>query len=357
MAMDWCVCNIGTGHSGSEPDNILVRVFGAVKAGKINDGVGHKKGDLIGNVFGHGLGDRVDETMASIPADARRVFLVGHSRGAILSSLVANALAKARPTVEVHMFSVDPVARYASGTDDKSMVQANVRSIKVIVMENDNMASLPGVGNLFQLSFVKAPSALPIEYIPMPGTHGTATQVNAQNPVGRATFQMILRWLDGHGVPLNTQPLPPRTLSEYFFEIHEANAVQGFTTTGAVGSRSVTDWDSSSPAPKDQAGANRRTMLAGAGISNPHTAGGGDRFANAGLFVNAYHADLFHACYPVSQTLVSKTPDQLSTFRITPGVRASLTSEIRGLRAYRTTWKTLTALGMANRLERLAPEA
>jgi hypothetical protein len=350
MAKDWCVCNIGTGHSSSEPDNLLVRVFHALPpgTGKINDGPGHQSGDLMGNVFGHGLKDRLRKTMEAVPDDAQRVFLVGHSRGAILSYLIANALKRDHPAKEVHIFNVDPVARYASGTDDKALVQENVRSVTAVVMENDNAKKL------FKLTFVDATSPLPIEYVPMPGTHGTATQVNFANPVGMATLQMILRWLNEHKVPLATHPQPLRGINEIFFAIHQANPVKGFTATGAVKSRGVTDWDKSKPKPKEQAAGTRRAMLATAGISNPHTAGGGDRFANPGLFVNTYHADLFKSAYPASYHLVTKRPDQLPGGPMTPGDRGQLAAEISDLRARNFTWKTLTALGMAHRLERLS---
>ncbi|MGH7554458.1 MAG: hypothetical protein ACREMQ_15745 [Longimicrobiales bacterium] len=99
---------------------------------------------------------------------------------------------------------------------------------------------------------------------------------------------------------------------------------------------------------------NRSEMLAKAGISNPHSAGGGDKFANPGVFINAYHADLFRDCYRSSYDLITKTPSELSTLRFTPGARTAVGQEITTLKGYRFTWKTLTALGMANRLERLA---
>ncbi|MGH7554459.1 MAG: hypothetical protein ACREMQ_15750 [Longimicrobiales bacterium] len=195
--------------------NILVKIFESVRAGKINDGPGHRTGDLLGNVFGHGLADRLEDSTKSVPADAQRVFIVGHSRGAILSYLIANDLKRQRPAIEVHIFNIDPVARYASGTNDKELVQGNVRSITALVMENDNATNIVGLRNLFQLTFVKAPSSLPIEYIPMPGTHGSATQVKDGNPIGRAALQMALEWLHGHSVPLKCSPSPTDPSTKY----------------------------------------------------------------------------------------------------------------------------------------------
>lgn len=353
MASDWCICNIGTGHSRKEPDNILVRVFGSVKAASINDGVGSKSGDLLGNVFGHGLETGVENSTKSLPADARRVFLVGHSRGAILSYLVANELQRQKPGLAVHIFNIDPVSRYAKNTNDKDVVRKNVRSVKAIVMENDNAPGI-GIGNMFQLTFVRGPKDLAIEYIPMPGTHGSATQVNVHNPIGMAAYQMVLRWLDGHGVPLNNQPGPLPLLCNTFFEIHERNPIQALTASGGVAARTVTDWDSKNPVGKTQSGLNRRGMMAKAGISNPNSAGGGDKFVNAGLFINAYHSDLFQTCYPASHALVTKSPTELSRNRLTPGARASLQKEVTAMRAYHATWKVMTALGMANRVESAA---
>lgn len=354
MATDWCICNIGTGHSRTEPDNILVRVFHAVEAGKINDGPGHRTGDLLGNVFGHGLGDRLDESVKSVPADAARVFIVGHSRGAILSYLIANALEKKRSGLEVHIFNIDPVARYASATDDKGKVGSNVRSITALVMENDNMSSIAGIGNLFQLTFVQAPTATSIDYIPMPGTHGSATQVKTGNPIGLAAFQMVLRWLAEHDVPLKVRPIPARGLNETFFEIHNANPALGFTPNGAVAARAVTDWDSKTPTPTPQSSQNRREMLATGGITNPQTGGGGDKFTNSAMFVNRYHADVFRESYRASSDIVMMTPAQISSIRLTPGARASIRGEISAMQGQRFTWKTMTALGMANRLERVS---
>lgn len=132
MARDWCICNIGTGHANDEPDNILVKVLRSVKAGYINNGPGHHGAllDPLGNVFGHGLEDRVEKSLATLPGDAGRVFIVGHSRGAILSYLIANRLNR-RPggSPEVHIFNIDPVARYAKWTSDKKVVQENVQYV------------------------------------------------------------------------------------------------------------------------------------------------------------------------------------------------------------------------------------
>jgi hypothetical protein len=350
----WCICNIGTGHAADEPDNILVRVFHSVKSAYINDGPGHHGAiDLAGNVFGHGLDDRLEKSMAGIPAGVKDVFIVGHSRGAILSYLIANELFRKDSSVNVNIFNIDPVSRYAKWTKDKEVVRKNVRSVRAIVMENDNAPGI-GIGNMFQLTFVKSDKATDIEYIPMPGTHGSATQVNAYNPIGTAAYRMVLRWLDDHGVPLNIQPVPDTALCDTFFEIHQRNPVRGFTASGGVASREVTDWDSKNPAPAEKASENRREMLAKAGISNPHSAGGGDKFAMPGVFINAYHSDLFQRCYPASHLLVTRTPQQLANLRLSPGVAGGLRREIGTLKSYNMTWKVLTGLGLADRLERRA---
>lgn len=304
MANDWCICNIGTGHASDERDNLLVKVFEAVRAAKINDGPGHKSGDLIGNLFGHGLESRLRDSMASIPAGTQRVFLVGH----------------------------------------------NVRSACAIVMENDNAPNI-GIGNMFQLTFVANDGSTAVEYIPMPGTHGSATQVNMFNPIGMAAWQMVLRWLNGHKVSLKVLPAPDPSLCNIFFEIHAANPVQGFTASGGVGSRLVTDWDSKKQQAVSQSNENRTTMLAKGGVSHPF-AQGGDKARSTGVFINQYHADLFRRCYPASSGLVLMSAADLGRTRIAPGARQGIRREVELLRAFGATWKVLTSLGLADRLER-----
>ena len=95
-------------------------------------------------------------------------------------------------------------------------------------------------------------------------------------------------------------------------------------------------------------------MPAKAGVSNPNSAGGGDKFVNAGVFINAYHSKLFRFCFPVSHALITKTPGAVAQAGRPHAQVGDLKREVDVLKGYRFTWKTLTALGMANRLESAA---
>ena len=233
MADTFCICNMGTWGDRSKASHVLVQLYAAVEGAEkstkwINDGPGSGKGKpwydpmgLLGGLMGAGIENNLEATLPVVKAsNAKRVFILGHSRGAITSYLIANRLHHDNTKQEVHIFNVDPVAMTMK--EGKDVITPNVKSVRAVLMENDT-------STMFPLTFAQPRiqgTVIP-EYVVMPGKHGTATVVADWNPIGRITYELMLKWLKGNNVKLaNIEPKSDKQISEMFFEIHEKNAVQ-----------------------------------------------------------------------------------------------------------------------------------
>ena len=317
MADTFCVCNMGTWGDRAKENHVLVKLYGkleGIEGGQkwINDGPGSGKAKpwydptgLLGGVMGAGIEKNLDATIPVIKeSGAKRVFILGHSRGAITSYLIANRLHEANTGQEVHIFNVDPVAMTTKSGRD--IIAPNVKSIRAIVMENDT-------SKIFPLTFAQPEiqGTVKPEYIVMPGKHGTATIVEDWNPVGRIAYELMIRWLKENAVKLaGIESKTDKQISEMFFEIHERNPVQweqkrttkrdwkklwlGSKTleshlTGRVAAREIHGGKSGEKV-KALEVAPRRKMLSSSGVEN--------YLLDSPLFINALHMKLFIKSWP-----------------------------------------------------------
>lgn len=140
------------------------------------------------------------------------VYLVGHSRGAVCAVNVANRLYEEGFEANVHLFLYDPVKRSGAGWDKLNRsIHSNVKSLKVILAE-DEAGSIYGVSGMFTPMMLKDKSGGvgagvgSQSYLRLPGTHGTATQVNGM-AIGDVGKMLALEWLSqseqGRDVPMD----------------------------------------------------------------------------------------------------------------------------------------------------------
>jgi hypothetical protein len=189
---------IGTGHSRAEPNNVMKWLYdncywpGYPKDLKyINDGVMGGGGPLHTNEWiGVGMADMKTSTMNAIKRAVRRrelcvtrINLAGHSRGAVLCHMLAEAIRTDPETqhLEVSMALLDPVHMSNFHPGAKALEGSNkFIQCLTIIMENVNSF-------MFPFKFIEATddeTQAKIYYVKMPGTHGSGTQV-LTNPIGK----------------------------------------------------------------------------------------------------------------------------------------------------------------------------
>jgi hypothetical protein len=347
--------NIGTGHNRNEKSNLLVKLFndcpanpylpgseGGLDFKYINDGVGSvdprtgQKGknnsDKKGNYLGHGLKEKTDATVDVIrtlndpPSTSNRtlnkpgypidkVFLVGHSRGAVLSLRIAAKLYDLYgDKVQVFLFLLDPVKFSNIGTDyENREIHPNVAAIQIIAMEDlhnsclyyggkDNqgfklltiMWTLDGAKKLVGTDGRKNLNDV---WIRMPGSHGTGSQVDG-SPIGQLTYELARRFITRCGGEVGDTPSTDDQLCELYFQIIEQNPVQHVPVSKRqklFGKTSLARTINDNPdGQKDHtkviATDSRAKWLDKKGIENPYR--GHD------FFVNNHHADLAQGLYP-----------------------------------------------------------
>lgn len=241
----FCAFNIGTAHAREESDNILVKLYhqaGGVnglgtQVSHLNHGPGHAASDerggsdLLGGIFGHGLQRRLRLTIKRIElARPKRVLLVGHSRGAVLSYLVANEMKRRRFPATVEIFNIDPVAMTLSGGDDRNSLARNVVSHTIITMENETSMIFPvtyasGSGFNGSTPYIGDDVTTQVtQVLPMPGGHGSCTQT--QTPIGRVAFGIVRRWLSMKGVRLVDHPPSETEICDLLFKLHADSPIK-----------------------------------------------------------------------------------------------------------------------------------
>lgn len=307
------IFNIGTGHHQGEANNLLVALHrdctsrsavGLTRTAGgnfkfINDGPGSadpqadwnvKLASLIGAAQGTGstrgvmaTTDRMVELFRI--TNPQEVFICGHSRGAIVSIRIAAKLCQIDPLVPVHLFLVDPVKRMTRGTDQFNReLGPNVRNVRCVVMENvDDNGLYKHMSLKTRVPGEKRKHLSTDHFVRMPGTHGTATQVDA--PIGQVTFQFARRCLAEWNAPVGAGLWNDAKLCNEYFKIQTYNPLVRRRYQSPM--RQINDGGKFKLA-KDQT---RMTRLDGLGITN--------RFHGHELFVNEHHFDLFRAEFPL----------------------------------------------------------
>jgi pimeloyl-ACP methyl ester carboxylesterase len=247
------IFNIGTGHHKGEVNNLLValhRDCTAIDASAmarsagggtwkfINDGAGStdpgsgvraKVASIPGNAMGMGstrgvtsVTDQMVELFKRTKPD--QVNICGHSRGAITSVRIAAKLYELSGMTKVNLFLVDPVKRMAEGTDFYNReIHSNVDQLMCVVAED------VGDKSLFKFMMLKdgrsadsGRADLPAEkFLRMPGSHGTATQVDG--PIGRVTYEIARRFLKKVGAPVGANVWSSMRVCNEYFKIPARN--------------------------------------------------------------------------------------------------------------------------------------
>jgi hypothetical protein len=298
------VFNIGTGHKRGEVNNTVADLYRRCSGSHkfINDG---PTGPL-GNAQGRGMDPKCRDAIAAIlAARPQYLNLIGHSRGAVISHMIANDLSvcnlpEARRIIRVNMICLDPV-NMSVHTERGKLLAAGVRlgSYVSIVMENVTKKIFPST----TLEPLDSQMSKLMTFLHMPGTHGSGTQP-LTSAIGKACHGMIMTHLAKWGTQFDC-PLPSaKELADAFARIHVDNPVQ-YDEKGLVKSRLISD----SPGKATQPGkktkyswekvgrvaeiaANYERMAA----DDPSKAG--VNYRDSPYFFNEFHAAVFEKAFP-----------------------------------------------------------
>lgn len=305
---DLLMLNIGTGHGSTEKELITSKLrewsryadIGCVgnhmRGGTGDSGAHGRKKDNISiktpknggwTVTGEGQSTAatgmLDQTKAYVKlikdlhenhGGVRNLYILGHSRGCILSLRVAAFIYEKISTIKAHLFLIDPVKRMSRGTDFYNrQIHGNVDDIQIVAMEDENTAG----GSFFSLMKVTKKTGKKVSevsgdhYIRMPGCHGTATQVDG-HPIGQTTAQLALRFFgDRHNVPFTAAIPTNASLNSSYMKINTVNPV-------VQGKRTVND------------GSTMKTSKFGArDLSSIKE----NNWQGSGFFINQHHFDVF----------------------------------------------------------------
>jgi hypothetical protein len=226
------IFNIGTGHGKTEHNNIMKRLYDfcadPIDCRYINDGPLGVKEEATGP-----LNEKKDATLEALEKAINKypitkVNLTGHSRGGVLCHMIAHEILRNviyNSITDINIFVIDPVHMNLSGETHEGAEELTsdprLMSYHAIVMENVNM-------EIYPLALVRADDETrkKMYYIPMPGTHGSATQVFT-NPVAQVAFELIINFMMKKGTNFgNYQKKSPERMCELFANIHLVNPLK-----------------------------------------------------------------------------------------------------------------------------------
>ncbi len=245
-AVDIAVFCIGTFHSHTEDDNVLVALhwdcrYAGLGLVKRNGGYDSRRApnaprkpprnggykllvDGQGAV-GHTLGAQADQVINQIREigfdRVTNVRLVGHSRGSVLAMMIANRIQERAANLSCDLFLYDPVKKATIGNEGMS-IGNNVNRARIVVAEDEGGLA----GKKFKLLNVRGvPGGS--NWVRLPGTHGTMTQVTG-HPIGTVGYMLAAEWLTGitPGVPIKSRyPLTSSHFLRQYGRINEVNRV------------------------------------------------------------------------------------------------------------------------------------
>ena len=233
------IFNIGTGHTQTEPNNTMKRLYDDCRgtAKFINDG------PTGSNALRGNLTPRAERTMAALKSRIKdrnlppidRINMTGHSRGAVLCHMLAHSIFQDADTrhLQINIMVIDPVhqSKYENEGAEGFDQNPNLRAYHAIIMENENSAMALGLGNMYPFKFVDMSEDMRKRtyYINMPGTHGSGTQA-LTNPIGKVVIELVKVFLAFRGTVFGTPVKQPLEMCELFAGIHLENPLD--VTTG-----------------------------------------------------------------------------------------------------------------------------
>lgn len=298
------VFNIGTGHTRGETNNTVADLYRRCSGGGkwVNDG----PTGMLGNAQGKSMDPKCRDAIAAIlAARPQTLNLVGHSRGAVISHMIANDLSvcnesAARYISRVNMICLDPVNMSVHTERGKSLA-AGVKLGKYvsIVMENVTKKIFPST----TLKPLDALMSQLMTFMHLPGSHGSGTQC-LTSAIGRACHGMIMTYLNQWGTRFDAPPPDAKELANTFARIHVENPVQ-YDKKGLIKSRLVSN------SPGDATGPGRKTKFAWQEVGRvkeiaanyermaaADASKGDTNFRDSPYFFNEFHAAVFKAAFP-----------------------------------------------------------
>jgi hypothetical protein len=247
MAGVFTVFNIGTGHTRTEPNNTIAKLYNECLGNDkfINDGPG-TGGNMAGNLFGNAQGKSMDPRCratvdAILKARPTTVNLAGHSRGAVMCHMIANDLAAsadpaAKAINQVNFVLLDPV-NMSVHTQRGGELRAGIKLgyYVSIVMENVTKMIFPSM----TVKPMDDQFRSTMYYLHMPGTHGSGTQP-LTSAIGKATYLTIERCLCTWGSQFINGVPTPKAICNAYAGIHLENPVK-YNKKGLVEARYISD--------------------------------------------------------------------------------------------------------------------
>ncbi len=221
---DMCIFCIGTWHYATEENNALValhKACGYYNLGRVSKWANMKSSQKSGTPLvapkkggyklicdgqgGAGLtlnsqANRCVEQLEHINGThpIQTVRLVGHSRGSVLAIMIAKKLEASHGAIGCDVFLYDPVKRSYNRDNVASTIGGNVRKARIVMSEDENSSGFKPLNVRGDLG--------PSNYIRLPGTHGTMTQVTG-TPIGKVGYMLAVEWLKSfdHEIPMNSR--------------------------------------------------------------------------------------------------------------------------------------------------------
>ena len=330
--MNVCIFNIGTWHTHTENCNLLVRLWTDCLSGSFenlgvieNQNGNKKKGNEPfqntanwkhpakknftwindgADSTGDSIPDQTESNMKVLEALSNKesienVVIVGHSRGAILAVRIAAALYQRQNHVKCHLLLYDPVKRMLQGFDSENReIRDNVKSIVVVAMEDQTQDD-------FKLLTIKRRTAgqkghadlAQSEYIRLPGTHGTATQLTG-HPIGQVGYILAYMFLEKRGIKIAAPSLSTDLLKAYC-RIPRINRI---SIKGGVKYRNVNNYEEQKHFKIIRTGTFKQetndVKVGGHRTAKLDEKAGRNIYLGHKFFVNQQHFGLFAAQYP-----------------------------------------------------------
>jgi hypothetical protein len=324
---------IGTWHDHTEQNNALVALHDDCRyypLGRIDTNAAHHTHIADGapippprsggykllcdgqGAMGTTLGrqaERCLEIIQSLNTLPNNVRLIGHSRGAVLAILTAHRLIQVSAGIRCQLFLYDPVKRTAThGFDGANSIGCNVNALRIVTSEDEGASHGP-VTDFKLLSLNGYGTTNPANWIRIPGTHGTMTQITG-TPIGKIGLMLATEWLTQL-----TPSTPMRnrygTSTHDFLRVYPKINIYNSTLTKHRRFRSdkvmrhVNDFDPSS----GRMSTKQVRVGARSGVLDPIKR---NRFMASGFLINEDHYRRFQNVYPALARVIAGRGDHAS---------------------------------------------
>lgn len=236
MAGVFSVFNIGTGHTKDEPNNTMAELYRSCS--DMGCWVNNGPLGVMGAIGGQGMDAMCRETVRAVLLSQPTVLnIAGHSRGGVLSHMIANDVAASEESTvsQVNIIVLDPVNMSGHVQKGKQLRGTLIGHYVSIVMENVTQAHFP----LTDVKVLEDQLRARKYVVNMPGTHGSGTQCHT-SPIGRAVYAFIVWTMSQWGTKFD-DPVPTmKDLAEAFARIHVEAPVQ-YDDKGLVKKRLISD--------------------------------------------------------------------------------------------------------------------